>query len=437
MSFWLLPVTLIVIVGLVSTIFGFLAGPSLAFAILSAGLGLMIVVQLRYLDRLQRWLKSPDREPIPDGFGAWGDVFSELYRARRRDERQRGELLDTLRRAEQAAQALPDGVVLIDADLRIEWCNGAAERLLGIELTRDHGRVLTQLVRYPGVSAHLTDADAGEPILVHTADAPSLALSLQVIEFGQRDKFVLVRDVTSFEKTETIRRDFIANVSHELRTPLTIINGYLEHLREGTLQGPIGDRAIQIMHDQALRMTRLVEDLLILSRLEAEGRPNHEDSVDVAALVLKLVEEGRTLSDRRHEIGAGEVSSARLQGNADELRSAFTNLVSNAVRYTPEGGSITVQWQTDASGGRLSVSDTGIGVAPEHVPRLTERFYRVDRSRSRDTGGTGLGLAIVKHVLLRHRATLEIESELGRGSTFRCVFPAERLVTGAEHAAAA
>jgi len=191
------------------------------------------------------------------------------------------------------------------------------------------------------------------------------------------------------------------------------------------------------MHDQALRMTRLVEDLLILSRLEAEGRPSREERVDVGALVRELVEEGRSLSAGRHGINAGEVAPAALQGNGDELRSAFTNLVSNAVRYTPEGGAITVQWQADAGGGCLTVSDTGIGIAAEHIPRLTERFYRVDRSRSRDTGGTGLGLAIVKHVLLRHRATLEIDSELGRGSTFRCVFPPERLLSGAEQAAAA
>ena len=437
MSFWLLPLTRILLVAVLAVLAGFIAGPALAFAVLSIGLAAMVIVQLRYLDLLRRWLKNPRHEGIPDGFGAWGDVFSELYRTRRREERQRRDLADSLRRTERAARALPDGVVLVDADLRIEWCNDAAERLLSIEGGRDRGRVLTHLVRYPGVSAYLSDSEPSEPILVHTGDTPPRVLSLQVIQFAERDKFVLVRDVTSFERTETIRRDFIANVSHELRTPLTIINGYLEHMRDGALPGPIGDRALAIMHDQAHRMTRLVEDLLILSRLEADSRPVHEDSVDVGALVGKLVEEGRTLSRGRHDIQAGEAATARLRGNAEELRSAFTNLVSNAVRYTPEGGSITVQWQADAAGGRLSVSDTGIGIAPEHVPRLTERFYRVDRSRSRDTGGTGLGLAIVKHVLLRHRAALEIESELGRGSTFRCVFPADRLIESPSAAAAA
>jgi two-component system phosphate regulon sensor histidine kinase PhoR len=436
MSFWLLPLTRILLVAVAALITGFFAGPAAAFAVLSVGLAAMVIVQLHYLDALQRWLRRPDETSIPDGFGAWGDVFSELYRTRRRDEKRRRDLAGGLERAERAAQALPDGVVMLNADQRIEWCNSAAERLLGIDRGRDRGRVLTHLVRYPGVSNYLKDASGGEPILVRTAEAPARSLSLQVIQFAELEKFVLVRDVTTFERTETIRRDFIANVSHELRTPLTIINGYLEHMKDGTLHGPVGERAVSVMHDQVRRMTRLVEDLLILSRLEAEGRPGYEEAVDVAELVEQLVEEGRTLSKGRHEITAGEVSPLRLHGNPEELRSAFTNLVSNAIRYTSEGGAITLRWDVGEDGATLSVSDTGIGIAAEHIPRLTERFYRVDRSRSRDTGGTGLGLAIVKHVLLRHGASLEIESELGRGSTFRCVFPASRLVTDTEHAAA-
>ncbi len=430
-NFWIAPALRFLVLSLTAGVAFMLFGPVSALCIFSAGLFALVIVQLRYLDHLRRWLKSPDEVTIPDGWGAWGEVFSELYRAHRRETQGLSRLADALRRSELAAQALPDGVVLIDGELRIDWCNGAAERMLGISRINDRGNVLTNLVRYPGLAAYLARAtrESDEPgLLIETSGNAPSTLSIQVVQFAVEDKVVLLRDVTTFERTERIRRDFIANVSHELRTPLTVVNGYLEHLLGGDIDPAMQSRAVDVMFAQAQRMSRLVEDLLVLSRLEADGNPLHEDMVNVPKMIDVLIEEARAYGRGRHHIVA-QVAPISVFGSADELRSAFTNLMSNAVRYTPEGGTIQVSWQAAREGGGVvfSVTDSGIGIAAEHIPRLTERFYRVDRSRSRETGGTGLGLAIVKHVLLRHQGALEIESELGQGATFRCRLPAGRV----------
>ncbi len=428
--FWLAPAVRIGLVIALALVGLILSGPVMALAVLAAGLFGFVLIQLRYLDRLCRWLRQPDIARVPDGWGAWGEVFSELYRVHRREQHVQARLADALKRMELATQALPDGVVLLDRDLRIEWCNTVAERLLAIDRVSDRGRILTNLVRYPGLAAWLGDGSVGvpgQPLVFETTAVPPAFLSLQVAQFGEHDRLLVLRDVTAIERTESIRRDFIANVSHELRTPLTVINGYLEHMVEGEIEGVLRTRAVQVMYDQAQRMNHLVEDLLTLSRLEAGDNPVIESVVDMDSLVLGLLEEGRSLSAGRHRIEV-KAASIGLRGSADELRSAFANLLSNAIRYTPAGGVITLRWEAAEDGAVYSVSDTGIGIAAEHIPRLTERFYRVDRSRSRETGGTGLGLAIVKHVLLRHQASLLIDSELGRGTEFRCVFPRARVV---------
>jgi len=257
-------------------------------------------------------------------------------------------------------------------------------------------------------------------------------LSVQVIIYGDNQRLLIARDVTRLRRLEAMRRDFVANVSHELRTPVTVLVGYLETLEEDAECARRWARPLALMREQATRMRRIVDDLLMLSRLETEDAGHHpraRQPVDVPALLGRIVEEARALSGPRgHRIGLEAERGLGLAGSEGELASAFTNLLANAVQYTPEGGEIRVRWWSDAAGAHLAVSDTGIGIAPEHIPRLTERFYRVDVARSRATGGTGLGLAIVKHVLQRHDARLHIESEPGRGSTFRCDFPPERLV---------
>jgi len=276
----------------------------------------------------------------------------------------------------------------------------------------------------------MTAGSFDEPLLFRPLSGPALALSIRVISFEPARSIIMSRDVTDAERVDAMRRDFVANVSHELRTPLTVVNGFLETLLD--VEPPLDDtrhRHLQLMHEQASRMGRLVEDLLMLSRLEAGETPLAEEVVDVPALVAELQAEARALSAGRHEI-AGSAEPIVVRGSRDELRSAFGNLVSNAIRYTPAGGRIVLSWRAQDDGAAFEVHDSGIGIAPEHLPRLTERFYRVDRSRSRETGGTGLGLAIVKHVLMRHQGRLLVESEEGRGSTFRAWLPAARLQAG-------
>ena len=288
-------------------------------------------------------------------------------------------------------------------------------------------------MRVARLAAFLQSAQRNDILDYRPAHNPGQALSLEVIPFSDGRKLLVSFDITQIERADTTRRDFIANVSHELRTPLTVIHGFLEHMSDAPVQPTEqARRHIGLMVQQSNRMLKLVDDLLMLSRLEGGDNPRREEIVDVYALALALTEDARALSEGRHTIEVQVAPGACITGSADELRSAFGNLVSNAVRYTPATsppGCITLAWRTDEKGcGSFGVSDTGIGIAAEHIPRLTERFYRVDRGRSRETGGTGLGLAIVKHVLLRHQATLEIYSEPGAGSEFRMVFPPWRSV---------
>jgi two-component system phosphate regulon sensor histidine kinase PhoR len=395
------------------------------------GLGLFFALHLQYLATLGSWLERPSLATIPEGWGSWAEVFNRLHKTRRASEINARRLEENEARFRRTISALPEGIVLIDAALQIEWCNPVAEQHLGIQLQADQGLRITNLVRDPVFIAYMTSASFDEPLLFRPLANPGLALSIRVIEFEPTRSIVMTRDVTQAERLDAMRRDFVANVSHELRTPLTVVNGFLETLLDA--EPPLDEmrqRHLQLMHEQATRMSRLVEDLLMLSRLEAEETPLADDEVDVPALVAEIEAEARALSGGRHEI-ASSAEPIRARGSREELRSAFGNLVSNAIRYTPSGGRITLAWRAEQDGAVFEVKDTGIGIAPEHLPRLTERFYRVDRSRSRETGGTGLGLAIVKHVLMRHQGRLLVESEVGRGSVFRAWLPGVRLQPGA------
>jgi two-component system phosphate regulon sensor histidine kinase PhoR len=395
------------------------------------GFGLVLAVHLYYAGVLAGWLESPRLDDIPNGVGIWGDVFARLYRTRRMTELNERRLLDNEERFRRTISALPEGIVLVDLSLQIDWCNPVAEQHLGISLAADQGLRITNLVRDPSFVNYLTSNRYDVPLEFGPMAKPATALEVRVIEVERTRLMVVTRDITQRERIDAMRRDFIANVSHELRTPLTVVNGFIEVL----LDSPTGEgdrrHHLQLMHEQAQRMSRLVEDLLTLSRLESSESPLLEELVDVPLLMRELADEARVLSAGRHRI---ELAPGRglVRGSREELRSAFGNLLSNAIRYTPDGGRISLAWVVQPDGGRFEVSDTGIGVAREHIARLTERFYRVDKSRSRETGGTGLGLAIVKHVLLRHEARLEIESELGAGSTFTAVFPAARIVLPAD-----
>jgi two-component system phosphate regulon sensor histidine kinase PhoR len=411
----------------IGLIFGAQAG--LWFAVVALSLALFFY--LGYLSLLGVWLDNPRLDDIPEGMGAWAEVFTRLYKARRDSEQTQRRLLDNEERFRRTISALPEGILLVDAALQIEWCNPEAERHLGISLKADQGLRLTNLVRDPAFVAYMTSARFDEPLVFRPLSRPSFVLSVAVIEFEPARSIVITRDVTQTERVDAMRRDFVANVSHELRTPLTVVNGFLETLLDSDM--PLDDlrrRHLHLMHEQAGRMNRLIEDLLMLSRLESQESALLEEGVDMPRLLREVADEARALSGGRHTIDV-EADPTHVRGSRDELRSAVGNLVSNAIRYTPAGGSIRLTWKVGDNGAVVSVQDTGIGVAPEHIPRLTERFYRVDKSRSRETGGTGLGLAIVKHVLLRHDGRIDVDSTVGVGSTFSAWLPRERVMASA------
>ena len=413
-----------------------LAGEVWALAVVCLGLALLLVRHVINLAALAHWLRDPMARTVPEGSGAWGPVLAGLYRFVRARIKQERQLGDDLQRFRNAGLALPDGVVLLDARGHIEWCNPIASQYLGLDEQRDLGQPLVNLVRHPDLAVYLEQGEFAEPLMLRLARGEGRVLSLAIISYGEAQKLLLASDVTLKEKVDTMRRDFVANVSHELKSPLTVVSGFLETLTDGEIKLDEERRQayLQLMRDHTRRMQRLVEDLLTLSALEASREPGDESLVDIGSLLAGVRDEALALSAGRHRIELQVEDPVCLRANARELRSAFGNLVSNAVHYTPAGGEVRLDWRRRGAQAVFSVSDNGPGIEPRHIPRLTERFYRVDHSRSRETGGTGLGLAIVKHVLTRHQAVLEIESEPGKGSRFSAVFPARRIVSAADAA---
>lgn len=404
-------------------------GAMTAWAVFVAGLLFCIFHHLRHISMLLKWLRNPTLEAAPRGIGIWDEVFAAFHRMLRHQRQSESRLSATLNDFQQAGAAMPDGLVILDQADRIEWCNPLAERHLGIDRRRDTGQQITYLVRHPQFAEILQMHNHSEPLMLRQARGSNLVLSVQLVPYGNRQRLVISRDVTELERVETMRRDFIANVSHELRTPLTVVGGFLETISDTkATDGDLLRRSLPLMMDQTQRMRRLVEDLLTLSRLESTNNPVREERVNVPDLARALYQDALALSSGRHRIRLDIGCEDGLAGSEDELRSAFSNLISNAIRYTPDDGEVVISWQRRGDKAVFSVRDSGIGINPEHIPRLTERFYRVDRSRSRETGGTGLGLAIVKHVLNRHQGQLEVLSEAGRGSTFSALFPESRLL---------
>ena len=415
-----------------------LAGPEWAWAAATAVLAARVSYHARHLASFLAWLEHPARDALPVGSGIWEEAFARLHQhLKKRDDEQQG-LLRALGRFRAAGRALPDGVVILDAEDHIEWSNPTGERHFGIDARRDFGQTITNLVRQPDFVAYLERHEYLEPLTLHSARSDA-ALSVRVIEFGAEQKLLMSRDVTIEQRLETMRRDFVANVSHELKTPVTVLSGFVDTLADESMELSSAQRKrfLALMDEQARRMRRLIEDLLTLSALESGGMPEDEQAIEVRPFVEKLGEEARALSGGRHRISVTVERDCRLTGSAEELKSAFSNLVSNAVRYTPQGGTVQLVWRIEDGRGVFSVQDNGIGIEARHIARLTERFYRVDSSRSRETGGTGLGLAIVKHVLTRHQATLDVRSEPGRGSTFSAVFPSQRVALPGQALAAA
>ena len=393
---------------------------------LAAGVALYLGWTLKQLLRLHDWLRNhqPDEAP-PDGYGLWGEVFDSIYHLQRRDQRVRGRLQAVIDRVQESTAALKDAVVMLDSDGNLEWWNRAAETLLGLKTPQDSGQPVTNLVRHPRFKEYFEQDNYAEPLDIPSPVNDHLRIQLYITRYGNNEHLMLVRDVTRLHQLEQMRKDFIANVSHELRTPLTVICGYLETLLDNVDDvNPRWKRPLSQMQQQGERMQTLLNDLLLLAKLEATDYPSDNQPVPIDSLLRTIKNDAQALSGQRNQTITLDVEAdVALKGSETELRSAFSNLVFNAVKYTQDGGHIRIRWWSDGSGAHLSVQDSGVGIDSKHLPRLTERFYRVDSSRNASTGGTGLGLAIVKHVLLRHRARLEISSVLGHGSTFTCHFP--------------
>lgn len=395
----------------------------------AAGITLYLFNHLFWINKLVTWYNKPSLSTIPQGNGIWEDVFATIYHEQRKHSRSQSQLSSALDRFRHAASALPDGVVLLDDDDKIEWCNKPAEMQLGLSLKQDLGQPIVYLLRNTDFIQYLKHHIDIDPIKLNSWVNPEVMLEIRLVAFGSNQKLLISRDVSQLEKLDLMRRDFIANVSHELRTPLTVVGGFLETLEDMDGAIPESTRGyFTMMQDQTNRMRLLIEDLLTLSQLESGTTAPDEAELDVNALLNMIMNEAKGLSNGRHTITLEADPSLALVASSQELHSAFSNLVSNAIRYTPEGGSISLKWEEHNHEAVFSVTDTGLGIEQKHIDRLTERFYRIDRSRSRETGGTGLGLSIVKHILSRHQARLEVQSEFGKGSTFSAVFPKSRMV---------
>ncbi len=408
--------------------FGLIIGQP-AWALL-AGTGGYLLWTLYQIQRLHRWLESPHMYADPPrSYGLWGDLFYRLHRAQQNQLRVRDRLQTLINRVQESTNTLRDAVIMTDANGNLEWWNLAAEQLLGLRPPSDVGQFIGNLIRLPAFRHYFEAKRYEEPLEIPSPRNPHIRLQIQINLFGEDDRLIIVRDVTRIHQLEQMRRDFVSNVSHEMRTPLTVISGYLETMVDHADELPRRwQRPLKTMAQQSQRMEALITDLILLSKLETDGRPVHDVTTDIPAMLTAIRNDALALSgERQHQIMLDCEPDLHLLGDDKQLRSAFSNLVFNAVKYTPDKGQIRIRCWHDAKGAHLSVSDNGVGFDPIHIPRLTERFYRADPSRHKETGGTGLGLAIVKHVLRNHDASLEIASTPGQGSTFTCHFPPGRI----------
>lgn len=398
--------------------------------LLLAATALQLVWHLHNQVRLSSWLWDEKRLTPPSGSGNWESLFNGLYRLQQRQRLKRKELTNLIRRFRNGAESLPDAVVVFRAEGNIVWCNRLAQHLLGFHWPEDSGQPISNLIRTPDFIKYLNKKDFSEPLEMRSPLNVERMLELRIVPYTEGEHLMVVRDVSQLKQLEGMRRNFFANVSHELRTPMTVLQGYLEMTEDpDMIVGPMWTKAHGVMTEQLNRMNSLVNQLLTLSKIEAAPMHELEDVVNVPAMLEVLEKEAISLSgDDQHKLKFDVDTSLRVLGDDDQLRSAISNLVYNAVKYTPPGANIHVRWYQTAQGACLEVEDSGDGIEPQHLHRLTERFYRVDKARSRDTGGSGLGLAIVKHALSHHDSHLEIQSEVGVGSKFSFVLPSRLVV---------
>lgn len=389
------------------------------------GCAIYILMMLWQMRRLNQWLLRRETEHPPEASGIWGQIFDNIYHLQRNQRAEKENLQAVIKRIQEISSALKDGLIILDARGHLDFWNPAAHRMLALH-TKDQGQSVINFIRHPKFVSYFEDGNFEEPLELPSPRFPSKHLQFQITPFGKQERLIVVRDVTQLHNLEKMRQDFVANVSHELRTPLTVINGYVETLADNN-STPSWDKPLQQMQQQAKRMSLLINDLLVLSKLETTEAGHNHKPINIEQLLAIVKSEAEVLSKDKEQqltlICNNTTKPLLLLGNEKELHSAFSNLVTNAIKYTPNEGKVSILLWQDQKHFYVSVSDNGPGIEALHIPRLTERFYRVDASRNSSTGGTGLGLAIVKHVLMRHEAELKITSEVGKGSMFICVFP--------------
>lgn len=397
---------------------------NIAFWLL-VGCAIYILMMLRQMRSLNQWLLRQENEHPPEASGIWGQIFDNIYQLHKQQREEKGNLQAVINRIQEISSALKDGLLILDARGHLDFWNPAAHRMLALH-TKDQGQSVINFIRHPKFVSYFEEGKYEEPLELPSPRFPSKFLQFQITRFGKGERLIVVRDVTQLHNLEQMRQDFIANVSHELRTPLTVINGYVETLADNNTT-PSWDKPLQQMMQQAKRMSLLINDLLVLSKLETTEAGHNHKPINIDQLLTIVKSEADVLSQDKAQkltlICNNTTKPIMLLGNEKELHSAFSNLVINAIKYTPNEGQVKIMLWQDQQHFYVSVSDNGPGIEAQHIPRLTERFYRVDASRNSSTGGTGLGLAIVKHVLMRHEAELKITSEVGKGSMFICVFP--------------
>ncbi|QOW50996.1 MULTISPECIES: phosphate regulon sensor histidine kinase PhoR [unclassified Acinetobacter] len=411
---------------LIAALIGF--GTGYLWICILIAFAVFFALQMRSLYLVNEWISNRPYDVPPNLDGIWGALLFNVYRAQRQERIVQAEMVGLIDRAQSSLVALAEAVVLIDELHQIEWWNPAAEKLLGIQQL-DQGRNILSILRQPSFIEYFTNIDlAPDGLKMKSSVLEDHYVQVKLTRFGRESRLLVAYDVTRMHNLEQMRKDFVDNISHELRTPLTVLSGYIETFTDQEDLNPRWKRAFDQMQSQTRRMNALVNDLLLLSRLENDKKVAKNQIIEMPSLMNQLYDDAHAYNvDYGHTLNLEIDSHCDLIGSDMELASAFSNLITNAIKYTPKGGTVTIGWHDDGTHGYFTVEDTGIGIDPKHLPRLTERFYRVDSARSRQTGGTGLGLAIVKHVLMQHQAHLEIESKENRGSLFKVVFPKERL----------
>lgn len=410
---------------------GLLVGAMFAHTLFGFTLALLVYIFIEqwHLRALRLWLESPKHHELPELRGVWGEIFEGLQDLQRSNRKRKKRLAAILSEFQSSTAALPDGAVVLGEHGEINWFNNAAQALLGLRTGQDLGLRVANLVRHPNFAEYFSRPQYDGEVEVPSPINPGVTLSLRIIPYGNNQRLLIVRDVSEFRRLEVARRDFVSNASHELRTPLTVLRGYLDMIEpDARKDGPLAPWRMPLseMKAQATRMELLIKDMLKLARLESDVYDSRHEFLDVPHILERVVEEAKAVSQGQHRFEVRIEPDVWLYGRESEVQSIFSNLVTNAVRYTLPQGLVCIRWWGDMEGAHFAVSDSGIGIADEDIPRLTERFYRVDVGRSRASGGTGLGLSIVKHAIERHEGSLIIDSQLGVGSTFNCHFPPHR-----------